>query len=139
MPKELDASFWLLKLVYGVVPVVAGLDKFTNLLTHWDKYLSPAVTRMVPASTFMHVVGVVEIAAGLLVLSRWTRIGAAVVSLWMLGIVLNLLTTGQYYDVAVRDFAMACGAYTLSMLAAARERQVPRAARPITGRGPLHA
>lgn len=138
--KELDGSFWLLKIVYGLVPVVAGLDKFTNLLTNWEHYLSPLIARAIPASLFMHVVGVVEIVVGFIVLSRFTRLGAYLVSLWLLGIVLNLLTTGNYYDIAVRDFTMACGAYTLARMEEARERRAPKApGRPITGRGPLHA
>jgi uncharacterized membrane protein YphA (DoxX/SURF4 family) len=115
----LSRARWLLKAVFGLVPLVAGLDKFTNLLTTWEKYLNPAVSRIIPAVTFMHIVGVIEIAAGLVVLlggHRLTRLGAYVVSAWLLGIVVNLLTMGQFLDVAVRDFVMACGAFTLAKL-----------------------
>lgn len=124
--------YWLLRGLYGAVPIVAGLDKFTNLLTDWTHYLSPLVTRYVPASAFMHAVGVVEIAAGVLVLSKLTRIGAYVVMLWLVGIALNLLTTGTYFDVAVRDLAMAAGAFTLARLEEVRVQdaahEVPAAA-----------
>lgn len=115
---QLNSSWWALRLAYGLVPIVAGLDKFTNLLTHWADYLSPIVTRILPvsASTFMHFAGVVEIAAGILVLSRYTRYAAWVVGAWLLLIAANLLTTGQYLDVAVRDVVMAVGAFVLARL-----------------------
>ena len=115
---RLNSSFWALRLTYGLVPVVAGLDKFTNLLTHWADYLSPLIRRVlgVAPGTFMHLVGVVEILAGILVLSRFTRYGAYVVSAWLLLIALNLLTTGHFFDVAVRDVVMAVGAFVLARL-----------------------
>lgn len=114
---RLVAPWWALRLAYGLVPIIAGLDKFTNLLTDWTQYLSPLVARVVPAATFMHIVGVIEIVAGVLVLSRWTRIGAYVVGAWLIGIALNLVTTGRYFDIAVRDIVMAIGAFTLARLA----------------------
>ena len=120
MDSRLNQSWWALKLAFGVVPIVAGLDKFFNLLTNWEQYLSPLVARMVPAATFMHAVGIIEIVAGLLVLSRWTRLGAYVVAAWLVGIVLNLLTTGNYFDIAARDAVMAVGAFTLGRLSEVR-------------------
>ena len=115
---HLNRSYWLLKLTYGLVPIVAGLDKFTNLLTDWRQYLSPAVANVIPAATFMHIVGVVEIVAGVLVLSRLTRVGAYVVSAWLFCIALNLVTTGHFLDIAVRDVVMSFGAFVLGELAA---------------------
>ncbi len=121
MESKLDTSWWTLRLTYGLVPIVAGLDKFTNILVDWKQYLSPfAGVLPVSASTFMMIVGVIEIIAGFLVLSRHTRIGAYVVSAWLVGIALNLVTTGQYFDVAVRDLVMAVGAFTLAKLSEAR-------------------
>lgn len=120
MDNRLNQSWWALKLAFGVVPIVAGLDKFLNLLTNWEQYLSPLVSRVVPAATFMHGVGIIEIVAGLLVLSKWTRLGAYVVAAWLVGIVLNLLTTGHYFDVAARDAVMAVGAFTLGRLSEVR-------------------
>ena len=119
LDSRLSSSWWALRLTYGLVPVVAGLDKFTNLLTQWTDYLSPTIPRLlgVAPSSFMHLVGVVEIAAGIFVLSRFTRAGAYLVSAWLLLIALNLLSTGRFFDVAVRDVVMAVGAYTLARLA----------------------
>jgi uncharacterized membrane protein YphA (DoxX/SURF4 family) len=126
--EKLDKSWWTLRLVYGLVPIVAGLDKFTNLLTDWTQYLSPLVVRALPFSpqAFMGIVGVIEIAAGILVLTRMTRVAAYVVSAWLVAIAVNLLTTGRYFDVAVRDLVMAVGAFVLAQLTEARESTVPR-------------
>ena len=106
-----------LKFTFGLVPIVAGLDKFTNLLTHWVKYLNPRLAGMLPVSgeTFMHVVGVIEIAAGVLVLFK-PRAGAAVVSAWLVLIALQLLAGGMDLDVAVRDLVMAISAAALFRL-----------------------
>lgn len=129
--KETHLAYWTLRLTYGLVPIVAGLDKFTNLLTDWTQYLSPMVKDLLPVApaTFMMIVGVIEIAAGALVLSKLTRIGAYVVSAWLVGIALNLLTAG-HYDVAVRDVAMALGAFSLAKLEEARAAKTSAPARP---------
>jgi len=120
---RLEKPWLFLRLAFGIIPIVAGLDKFTNLLTHWTQYLSPLLQRFLPfsASTTMHIVGVVEIAAGILVLSHWVRVGAYVVSAWLVCIALQLLTTGHFFDVAARDLVMAIGAFTLGRLTEARE------------------
>jgi uncharacterized membrane protein YphA (DoxX/SURF4 family) len=126
--KSLDRYWWALRLTYGVVPIVAGLDKFTNLLVDWTQYLSPLALDVVPvsASTFMMVVGVIEVLAGVLVLSRYTRIGAYVVGAWLVAIALNLLTTGSYLDVAVRDLAMSVSAFILAKMSEARSKNAAR-------------
>ena len=107
----------LLRLTYGLVPIVAGLDKFTHLLTNWDMYLHPGIASMLPfsAHTFMLIVGVIEIIAGLLVLVR-PAIGGYVVMAWLIGIALQLIASGQYFDIAVRDLVMAVGAFSLARL-----------------------
>ena len=109
----------VLTLTYGIVPIVAGLDKFTNLLTNWEAYLAPGLVKMLPFSghTFMLIAGIIEIAAGALVLMR-PRIGAWVVMAWLIAIGLTLLASGHFLDVAVRDFALAVGAWTLARLSA---------------------
>ena len=109
----------VLTLTYGIVPMVAGLDKFTNLLANWEAYLSPGLVKMLPFSghSFMLIVGVIEIAAGALVLFR-PRVGAWVVMAWLLAIGLTLLSSGRFLDVAVRDFALAVGAWALARLSA---------------------
>lgn len=116
----------LLRYTYGLVPIVAGLDKFSNILTDWKKYIAPAISDMLPfsASTFMSIVGVVEIVAGVIVLIR-PRIGGYIVMAWLIAIALNLIIGGGYYDVAVRDLVMAIGAFSLATLSAA-VRTAPR-------------
>jgi len=107
----------LMKYTYGLVPIVAGLDKFSNILTDWKKYIAPPISDMLPfsASTFMSIVGVVEIIAGVMVLIR-PRIGGYIVMAWLVAIALNLIVGAQYYDVAVRDLVMAIGAFSLARL-----------------------
>jgi uncharacterized membrane protein YphA (DoxX/SURF4 family) len=121
MQKQITTSWLLLKYVFGLVPIVAGLDKFTNILVDWTQYASPWL-RVLPISAhhLMMVAGVIEIIAGILVLTKHTRIGAYVVSAWLAAIAVNLITTGQYFDVAVRDLVMACGAFVLAKLTEAR-------------------
>lgn len=124
-----------LRLGYGLVPIVAGADKFTNLLTDWEQYLSPAAERMLPVKgrTFMKLVGVVEIAAGLAVLSR-TRFGAYLVSGWLGAIALNLLSS-KHYDIAARDALLAVGAYALARLS--EEPQPREEAAPLRRQMPV--
>lgn len=107
----------ILKWTYGLVPIVAGIDKFTHILTDWDKYLAPIVTDVLPLTpgTFMSIVGVIEIIAGIIVLVK-PKLGSLIVGVWLLGIVINLLLTGQYYDIAVRDAVMGIGAFSLFLL-----------------------
>jgi len=124
----------MLRLGYGLVPIVAGADKFTNHLTDWDQYLSPLVKRALPmrTRTFMKVVGVIEIAAGLTVVSPLRKSGAYLVAAWLAGITANLLSTGEYFDIAARDALLAIGALSLGQLeqksrAAAESEPRPRA------------
>lgn len=105
----------LLRLTFGIVPIVAGADKFLNLLADWTTYLHPFIADLIGASTFMMIVGVIEIAAGILVLVR-PYIGGYVVSAWLVGIALNLIFMGTFLDIAVRDMVMAIGAYVLARL-----------------------
>ena len=112
----------VMRITYGVVPIVAGLDKFTNLLTDWKNYIAPSVASMLPfsASTFMSIVGVVEIIAGIIVFAR-PRVGGYIVMVWLILIALNLIISGHYYDVAVRDLVMAVGAFSLARLSVVHE------------------
>jgi len=120
---QTDKVITLLRWTYGLVPVVAGADKFMHVLTDWDKYLAPAIANMLPMSahSFMNIVGIIEIIAGVLVLIK-PRIGSLVVGVWLIGIAINLLLTGQYYDVAVRDTVMAIGAFSLFILTSHNRR-----------------
>ncbi|MFG0306949.1 MAG: DoxX family membrane protein [Phycisphaerales bacterium JB040] len=119
--RKLTALYVPLRLCYGLVPIVAGADKFTNLLTDWSQYLPGQVSGAIPigAETFMMIVGVIEIVAGLAVLTALTRLGSYVVAAWLVLISLNVLLAG-HYDIAVRDLVMALGAYTLGGIAALR-------------------
>ncbi|TAP40071.1 hypothetical protein [Arthrobacter sp. S39] len=114
-------AFVLLRTVFTVAPILFGLDKFTNILADWTVYLAPVATSLVPlpAQTIMYVVGVVEIIAGILVAVR-PRIGSLIVAVWLLGIIVNLLILGSFYDVALRDFGLLVGALALNRLAMAR-------------------
>jgi len=107
----------LLRLTYGFVPIVAGADKFANLLTNWKEYLNTSITQLLPFSTvtFISIIGIIEIAAGILVLWR-PRIGAWVVMGWLIAVALSLILEGRYFDVAVRDLVMAVGAFALAKL-----------------------
>jgi hypothetical protein len=111
-------SFMLLRIAFTVAPIVFGVDKFFNVLVDWEQYLAPWVNRLMPgtATDFMYAVGVIEIAAGVIVALK-PRYGAYLVAAWLAGIILNLLTYSGYYDVALRDFGLLLGALTLARLA----------------------
>ena len=121
---RLNAAWWALRIAIGVGPIAAGVDKYFNKLADWTMYLSPLATKIIPVkdTTFMHIVGVVEVVAGIIVLTRWTKIGSYIVGLWLLAIAANLLTTGMFYDLAVRDVEIAVAAFALSQLSAVREQ-----------------
>jgi uncharacterized membrane protein YphA (DoxX/SURF4 family) len=115
---QLVRSVWMvLKITFSVVPVVAGLDKFTDLLVNWDMYLHPGIVSMLPfsAHTFMQLVGIIEIIAGILVFIK-PAVGAWVVMAWLICIALTLIASGNYLDVAVRDLVMSIGAMSLARL-----------------------
>jgi uncharacterized membrane protein YphA (DoxX/SURF4 family) len=110
-------AYQILHLAFVVAPVVAGLDKFFHLLVNWDMYLAPVIARLSPIGGhgLMLVIGVIEIAAGILVALK-PRIGAYVVSAWLLGIVINLLIIPGFFDIALRDFGLSLGALALGRL-----------------------
>lgn len=113
-------AFLILRIGFTVAPVLFGLDKFVNVLADWEQYLAPWIDRLVPgdAGQAMMIVGVVEIVAGILVAVR-PAIGGYVVAAWLLGIIVNLVSMGTYYDIALRDFGLLLGALALARLAAA--------------------
>ena len=119
---KLNSAWWALRIGLGAAAFLAGLDKFFNLLTDWTMYLSPIMSRMLPVSnaTFMHLIGIIEMIVGLAILTRWTRIGSYVAAVWLVAIALNLITTGRFFDVAVRDVEMAIAAFTLARLTETR-------------------
>jgi uncharacterized membrane protein YphA (DoxX/SURF4 family) len=111
-------AYLLLRVGFTVLPILFGIDKFTNALVHWDTYLAPWIDRIMPddAHQFMYFVGAVEIVAGLAVLLK-PRYGSWIVAAWLAGIVVNLFTYSGYYDIAMRDFGLMLAALTLARLA----------------------
>jgi len=116
--ERLTTPWWALRVVLGAAAFLAGLDKFFNLLADWPAYLSPLATHVVPmsASALMHIVGVIEMAVGAAILVGFTQLGGYIAAIWLLCIAANLVATGQYFDVAVRDIALAVSAFTLARL-----------------------
>ena len=115
---RLTTPWWALRVALGAAAFLAGLDKFFNLLADWPGYLSPMAEHLLPisASSFMHLVGVVEMIVGAVILAGYTQLGGYVAAIWLLCIAVQLVTTGRYFDVAVRDVAMAIAAFTLARL-----------------------
>jgi hypothetical protein len=111
-------AYLILRTGFAIAPILFGLDKFTNLLADWTTYLAPAIDRLVPGSAAgaMLAVGVVEVAAGLVVAVR-PKIGGYLVAAWLAGIIANLLLLGSHYDVALRDLGLLLGALALARLA----------------------
>jgi hypothetical protein len=127
---RLTTPWWALRVALGAAAFLAGLDKYFNLLVNWAAYLSPLASGLLPfdASTFMHLIGLVEMAVGIVILAGYTRPGGYVAAAWLVGIPLNLVASGRYFDIAVRDLVMATASFTLARLteagvgAAASER-----------------
>jgi len=116
--QNVNSIFNILKLTFVVVPIVAGLDKFTNILCDWTQYINPSLLDMLPFSggTFMMIVGIIEIVAGILVFVK-PKIGGLVVSAWLVLIALTLLASWKFADVAVRDLVMAISAFSMAKMA----------------------
>jgi uncharacterized membrane protein YphA (DoxX/SURF4 family) len=120
-------AFLILRIGFTVAPIVAGLDKFANLLADWTKYLAPVIPKTLGVSpeTFMRGVGVIEIVAGVLV-AALPRYAAYVVAAWLAAIIVNLLVLGSYLDVALRDLGLMLGAIALGRLAQSVHRSTER-------------
>lgn len=118
-----DRAFFLLRTVFVIAPIAFGLDKFAEVLTEWDRYLAPWINDIVPGSAHqaMLAVGVIEIVAGIAV-AVIPRYGALLVAAWLAGIIVNLVSMGDFYDVALRDFGLLVGALALAALAFDRSR-----------------
>ena len=116
--ERLTTPWWALRVGLGAAAFLAGLDKFFNLLADWPAYLSPIAEHLLPIgpSAFMHLVGVIEMVVGAVILAGFTQLGGYVAAVWLLCIAVNLVTTGRYFDVAVRDVALAISAFTLARL-----------------------
>lgn len=108
-------AYEILHFGFALLPIIAGLDKFFNFLTIWSAYLAPQFNVLGDSIKTMHLVGVIEIIAGLGVWFK-PKIFAYVVALWMLGTIINLLLLHNFYDVALRDFGLLLGALALARL-----------------------
>jgi hypothetical protein len=110
-------AFQILRIGFTVAPILAGLDKFFDVLVDWDKYISPMANNVLGGHghQFMLVVGVIEIIAGIGVFLK-PRVFAYVVAAWLLLIILNLLSIPGYYDIALRDLGLLLGALALGRL-----------------------
>ncbi|MDN5746811.1 MAG: hypothetical protein L0H31_17095 [Nocardioidaceae bacterium] len=114
-----DRAFFLLRTVFTIAPIAFGLDKFAEILTkNWEGYLAGWINDIVPgdAHQAMLIIGVIEIVAGIAV-AVVPRYGALLVSAWLAGIIVNLVTMGDFYDVALRDFGLLVAALALAALA----------------------
>ena len=122
----------MLRYTLGATAFVAGADKFTNLLTDWERYMAPLAVENIPMEPrdFMRLVGVIEMAVGALILSGRTRLGGYIASAWLLAISANLIATGEYFDVAARDVNMAAAAFAMAELARGRVRRLEVRERP---------
>lgn len=118
-----DRAFLLLRTLFTVAPIAFGLDKFLGLLTDWDQYLAPWIDNLVPGTAHhaMLAVGVIEIVAGIAV-AVVPRFGALLVAGWLAGIIVNLLSMGEYFDIALRDFGLMLSALALAALAFGRQK-----------------
>ena len=120
-------AYQLLHFGFTAAPIIAGFDKYFDKLSNWDKYLTPIIPRIthMPAHTIMLIVGVIEIIAGIIVAFR-PRMGANIVGCWLIGIVINLFLVPGYFDVALRDFGLALGAFALARLSTEFDTPQPR-------------
>lgn len=114
---RLEPARIALRISFGLVPLLAGLDKFTYFLTDWSAYVGPVARSLLPVApqTFLYAVGIVEIVVGLAVLTRWTMLGTYAAAAWLTIIAVNLVIAG-FYDIAVRDVVLAVAAFTLARL-----------------------
>ncbi|HEX8171585.1 MAG TPA: DoxX family protein [Thermoanaerobaculia bacterium] len=123
MDQRIDNVWWILRVTFGLCAFLAGLDKFFGLLVDWQQYLSPLAKSVLPIApdVLIQIVGAIEMMVGLAILSGIaTRLGAYVVTGWLMLIALELVTNGKYFDIAVRDVVMALGAFSLAKLSEVR-------------------
>jgi hypothetical protein len=132
MDRRLASTWWALKIALGAATVLAGLDKFFNVLAHWTDYLNPMVLEFVPVSpeTFMQSLGIVEMIIGLTILTRWTRLGAYLAACWLVVMAANLVSIQKFYDVAVHDLLLAVAAFALARLSALRQEELAGSVAP---------
>ena len=116
--EKLNGAWWMLRIGLGTGAFLAGLDKYFDVLTDWSMYLSPLAERLLPVSpeNFLRAVGVVEMAVGVAILTRWPRLGAYAMAAWLVGIAVNLALAAHFWDLVVRDLEVALSAFALARL-----------------------
>lgn len=115
--RKIDRNWWTLRVVFGLMAIATGLDKFTNIIAQWPNYLAdfiPAILNL-DAPTFMYLVGVVEILVGVTIFTRYGKLAAYFLSAWLVAISINLVFAG-FLDIAARDLGLAVGAFVLANL-----------------------
>lgn len=132
MDPRLQTSAQAMRIAIGLMATLAGIDKFFNLLVDWGSYVSPVAAQLLPFSTdvFMWIVGVIEFAVGISILTALPVVGSFVASAWLLLVAVNL-TLGGYFDIAVRDVVLSIGAFTLARLLQVRDEVAVGEARPV--------
>jgi hypothetical protein len=115
-------TMWTIsRYVYGLVPILIGLDKFTFYIVNWNVYVSPSAASYIPITTLVPVVGIIEIVAGLLILTKFPRFGAYLVAAWIGVVIANLFMIGDLYDIILRDVAIAFGYIMFAWLTELKE------------------
>jgi hypothetical protein len=129
MKPAVESAWWVLRVALGLGPLLAGADKFFNILTDWSMYLSPAAAALmsIEPATFMQTVGAIEMAVGVAILTFATRVGAWIAMAWLIGIAVTSRAQACFFELAVRDLEMAVAAYVLTRLTEVREAQLVRA------------
>lgn len=118
-------AYQVLHWAFVIAPVLAGVDKYFDKLVDWTMYLWPPLGNLVGgAGTFMRIVGAIEIVAGCLVAFK-PKIGAPIVAAWLVGIIVNLLLIGNFYDIALRDLGLCLGAIALARLSSLYDHRHP--------------
>ncbi len=121
-----------MRIAIGLMATLAGIDKFFNILVAWSTYLSPVAAHLLPFSPdlFMRIVGVIELAVGIGILTALPVVGAYVASAWLLLVAIDL-TLGGHFDIAVRDVVLSIGAFTLARLTEVRDAAVGEETAPV--------
>ena len=132
MDPRLQTSAQAMRIAIGLMATLAGIDKFFNLLVDWGSYVSPVAAQLLPFSTdvFMWIVGVIEFAVGISILTALPVVGSFVASAWLLLVAVNL-TLGGYFDIAVRDVVLSIGAFMLARLLQVRDEIAVGEGRPV--------
>lgn len=119
---KLNTMWTVAKYVYGIVPIIIGIDKLKlYYIVNWNIYVSELAESMFPLVYLMPIVGIIEIAAGLLILTHWPRFGAYLVAAWIGVVIINLCMIGGLYDIILRDIAIAFGYIMFAWLTELKE------------------